>query len=66
MHYAINLGVPVRLCPHISPDALERGQVEEDICVAQVKVRVDSNEAHCGFAADETGGQSVYYVDGDY
>ena len=54
MHYAINLGVPVRLCPHISPHALRDGRVEEDICVAQVKVRVDSNEAHCGFAADET------------
>ena len=54
MHYAIGLGVPVRLCPHISPDALRDGRVEEDICVAQVEVRVDSNEAHCGFAADET------------
>ena len=54
MHYAIDLGVTVRFCPHISPSALEHGQVHEDVCVAQVKVRVDSNEAHCGFAAYET------------
>ena len=49
MHYAIVLGVPVRLLPHIDPQGLVHGRVEEVICVDLAKVRVDSNGAHCGF-----------------
>ena len=59
MHYAIVLGVPVRLLPHISPEALMFGRLEEDICVDQANIRVDSNGAHCGFAPDESAIRSV-------
>ena len=48
MHFAVCQGVPVKLCACISPEALDKGQVHEDTCVASAKFSVDSSAARCG------------------
>ena len=62
MHYAINLGVPVRLLRHIDPYALAEGRVKQDMCVAEIWVRVDSNGAHYGVHTYESAIRNVIHL----
>merc|ERR1740124_2134118 len=48
MHFAVSNGMRVKLCAYISSDDLNHGRVQEDICVANANVPVNSSAARCG------------------
>merc|ERR1740124_889836 len=48
MHLATCNSVPVKICAYISPDDLQSGLVQEDVCVASAEFSVDTFAARCG------------------
>merc|ERR1712232_1385444 len=45
---ASNFGVPVTLRPFIRDDDLKWGDLHEDVCIANIGDKIDSETARCG------------------
>ena len=50
---AHTLEVQVKLCPHISDSDIEYALLDYDVCIANIKEKVDSFAAHCSNKSDK-------------
>ena len=50
---AQKLNVKVILCPHMRDEYLKWGYLYMDVCIKNIKIRVDSKHAHCSWDPDK-------------
>ena len=53
MYIAKKFYVVVVLCPHMSDDDLKFGWLEYDVCIKNIKIKVDSRNAYCSWGPDK-------------